>query len=297
MQTSRGFEYGVIHFLAPEGGQLLEVINRHLQIENAQFKLLLEFGAVYLTNQRLTPKENQTIDELMQIEIKQNDYLRVHTKPRRFPIFSMKPRIVYEDEQMLVVDKPAMLPVHASVDNLKENLLAYLESELQQKLYITHRLDTATRGLLVIAKTPHYQTAFNFLIKDQGIKKIYHAIVQSPGPDKKFLEHFMEQSPRSPKTVKSHSFPGGLLCHLKILELQASQHSGFVQLRVQLLTGRTHQIRAQLCAEGFPIRGDKIYGGLPAYQGDQIDLFASELAFIDPISKVEHHFYLSKSVE
>ena len=85
MQTSRGFEYGVIHFLAPEGGQLLEVINRHLQIENAQFKLLLEFGAVYLTNQRLTPKENQTIDELMQIEIKQNDYLRVHTKPRRFP--------------------------------------------------------------------------------------------------------------------------------------------------------------------------------------------------------------------
>ncbi len=122
MQTSRGFEYGVIHFLAPEGGQLLEVINRHLQIENAQFKLLLEFGAVYLTNQRLTPKENQTIDELMQIEIKQNDYLRVHTKPRRFPIFSMKPRIVYEDEQMLVVDKPAMLPVHASVDNLKENL-------------------------------------------------------------------------------------------------------------------------------------------------------------------------------
>lgn len=297
MQTSRGFEYGVIHFLAPEPGILSEVISRHLNINHADQLMLLEFGAIYLANTRLTPKSMQSHEELLQIEIQHNDYLRVHTKPRRFPQFEMKKRIVYQDEHMLVVDKPAMLPVHASVDNLKENLLAYLEAELQQKLYITHRLDTATRGLLVVAKTTAYQTAFNFLIKNHGIQKIYQAVVPEPGPGKLFLEHFMEPSPRSPKTVRSHPFVGGLLCQLKIQEIQPSQHQGFVRLTVQLLTGRTHQIRAQLCAEGFPIRGDKTYGGLPVYFGDQIDLFASELSYVDPITLKEHHFHLTKFIE
>lgn len=297
MQTSRGFEYGVIHFLAPEAGRLSEVIIRHLHIDKALLLQLLEFGAVYLANQRITLHSNQQVDDLLHIEIKQNDYLRVHTKPRRFPFFEMKNRIVFQNDHMLVVDKPAKLPVHASVDNLKENLLAYLEVELQQKLYITHRLDTATRGLLVIAKTTEYQTAFNFLIKNHGIQKIYQAIVPEPGPEKTFLEHYMEPSPRSPKTVRSDSFVGGLICQLKIREVKPSQYFGFVNLTVQLLTGRTHQIRAQLCAEGYPIRGDKIYGGQSVYEGDQIDLFASELSFVDPITNIEQHFHLSSRLE
>lgn len=292
MQISRGFEYGVIHFLAPEAGALADIVEKHLQMDRETTLRLLDFGAIYLANKRIIPFPGQNLSEILQMDLKEKDYLRVHTKPRRFPQVKVKDRIVFENEYMLVVDKPARLPVHASVDNLHENLLAYLEKELQQKLYITHRLDTATRGLLVIAKTPEFQTEFNFLIKDQGIKKIYQATVQTPGPDLKILKHYMEPSPRAPKTVRADSFAGGLFCQLEILSSEPSQYEGFVDLRVQLLTGRTHQIRAQLCAEGFPIRGDHLYGGMKVYHDEQIDLTALELSFIDPISKIEHHFRL-----
>lgn len=283
MQSARGFEYGVRHIISPQSGRLSDVLLGILELDLAQVEFLMDLGSIYLNHKRV--KEDSSVSE--------GDYLRVHTKPRRFlpDDGQWSSRILFMNDHFIVANKISGLPVHASVDNRKEHLQAYLEKTLNCELFVTHRLDVPTRGLIVYAKTREFQTAFNQLLTQREMTKIYRALVEGDGLTPGILTHYMEPSPRAPKKVSAVPHEGWQDCVLEILNIKTlpAQQS---ELRLHLHTGRTHQIRAQLAHEQHPIVGDHAYGAHKLGEEDKIELEACELLFTNPLTGENHHFCL-----
>ncbi|PIS10805.1 MAG: RluA family pseudouridine synthase [Bdellovibrio sp. CG10_big_fil_rev_8_21_14_0_10_47_8] len=269
---NRGFQYGVRHLLSPLNGTLEQVLEKSLGLTSDQTRALLHLGAIYLQGKRLNESAQQT-------EIKAQTYLRIHQTPRRFPIEKLNPTqcLVYEDDGLFIVNKPAGLPVHPSVDNIQENVLTLLKQFYQQPLFITHRLDVATEGLLVFAKTKEQQSKINSAFESGLTKKFYRALVHGQElPTGRWL-HYMQPSPRAPKTVSKTEQAQWKTCQLDLFE-QKKLGENQSEVQIQLLTGRTHQIRAQLSCEGFPVIGDKAYGSnMQISENEEICLQAYEL--------------------
>ena len=202
--------------------------------------------------------------------------LRVHLKPKRFPVAGIDWRasIVHADEQFVVVNKPAGIPVHATVDNRFENLLYQLQEHVGILTRVTQRLDTDVGGLIVIAKTREFQREFNRLLAERKVSKQYRALVHAPLETGRYV-HYMERSARSPKTVVSENREGWLHCALSIVRVEAK--GDLFELEIDLETGRTHQIRAQLAALGSPIAGDQLYGS--SIELPSIRLFCCRLSW------------------
>ncbi len=280
MQSERGFEYGVKHIISPMSGSVRDVLLSILELNAQEVDFLIHLGSIYLNHSRI--QEN--------VSVSNGDYLRVHTKPRRFPKGNVDftKRIIFENEHFVVVNKVSGIPVHGSVDNIRENLQSYMEEALKQKLYVTHRLDVPTNGLIVYAKTVEFQTAFNKLLIAREIKKIYRAKIEGEAPTQKILTHYMEPSPRAPKTVSHEPNDKWQECVLEILVV--NKHDNETELKIHLHTGRTHQIRAQLGYEKSPIIGDHAYGAKKRWDEEKIELTACELEFTNTLTGEIHHF-------
>ena len=256
----RGEEYGVIH-LQVDRPQPLELFLLTDGIDAMKVDELLWLGSVYVNASRV-------MDSSYTLQI--GDKVRVHSTPRRFgPFKDLKDRIVFSNSDFVVVNKPSGIPVHALTDNLRENLLSLLEQELGKKLFITHRLDIETAGLIIVALNEVAQTRINQQIENGEIQRCYRAWVEHAVELGEHV-HYMSPSPKAPKLVVSEPEPGWLKCVMHVHSCLADSSkrkdfptSGNEQFRVliELETGRTQQIRAQLGALGSPILGDTAYNG------------------------------------
>jgi 23S rRNA pseudouridine1911/1915/1917 synthase len=269
--SKRGHEYGVQHVLAPKAGALVEVIADTLQLPKEQIQDLLDLGSIYRNHERVSN---------VPTEILLGDYVRVHTKPRRYFITTTD-LLIFENDDFVVVNKPSGIPVHATVDNRRENLLYFLSQKMNCDLKVTHRLDVATQGLIVFAKTEEFQKDFNQYLTQNKIQKIYRAIVHGKIPVEMVgvdWIHYMEPSPRAPKKVSAKEIPGWQKCVLQILESRVVNND-YSEVIIELKTGRTHQIRSQCSANGFPIVGDTMYGSIYSCGIDKIALQSCGLQF------------------
>lgn len=273
-----GHHYGVKHLKAQKAEALLPLLQLQLGLQTREINSLLNLGAIYLNDKRLLGFSAELL-------IKEQDYLRVHTLPRRFPVqlleeaFTQNKLIHFEHPDFYVIQKPSGIPVHASVDNMQENLLAFLELRLQEKLFITHRLDVPTQGLIFVARNLAAQKKFNHLLENSLVTKFYKALVHGDYQGPRRLTHYMQPSPRAPKNVSTEKSAGWLLCQLDILDCEPEFNSHSM-LSIQLLTGRTHQIRAQLSAMGHPIVGDKSYGSPVILDDRKVDKIALEAYYL-----------------
>lgn len=266
--SSQGFEYGVKHFYNPKSGLITEIVFDVLQISEKDALNLLNLGAIYIGNQRQT--SNSQIDE--------NRLFRVHTKPRRYPCaIDWRSTVVFENEDFVVINKPSGIPSHPSVDNTLENSLTQTARALKTELFITHRLDTLTSGLIVYAKNNAFVKSFNQQMQARTIEKKYVALVETTGtlPDR--LIHYMEPSPRAPKNVNDVFTEGWAFCELEIISQK--RHGDYTWIKINLLTGRTHQIRAQVSHVHAPILGDRLYGSKHDFLAGAIALRSCELEF------------------
>jgi 23S rRNA pseudouridine1911/1915/1917 synthase len=274
--VQRGREYGVHHTILEQGGGLVDILSSQLCLDVEAIELLIWLGAVYINHERYLGDSSR--------QVKAQDYLRVHTSPRRYELPTTDPRqlIVFENHDFVVINKPSGLPVHALVDNNRENIISLFKERCQLDLKVTTRLDIPTSGLIVYAKTLDFQKRYNSYLRDNKIFKIYCAIaeVRSAKVLPQNLIHFMEPSLKAPKKISREPSEDSLRCELHILE-QKNIADNLRQFRIQLLTGRTHQIRAQLSYEGFPILGDHHYGSryLAHNDVDKIALQSQELSF------------------
>lgn len=186
--------------------------------------------------------------------------------------------VLYEDNDVLVVAKPAGVLTHAAgAFNAEASVATFMRSHLAGDLTgaragIVHRLDRATSGVLVGAKNAR---ALSFLQKqfaDRTVKKTYVAVVQGHLPQKEAIINMpIERNPKAPATFRVGSRGKNAITHYKVL--QEGEHNSLVELYPQ--TGRTHQLRVHLAQIGHPIVGDPLYGS--GTHGDRLFLHAKSL--------------------
>ncbi len=174
--------------------------------------------------------------------------------------------ILYEDEFLAVVEKPAGMVVHPGAGNLRgtlANALLYHFREISQKESIrpgiVHRLDKDTSGVLVVAKDEHVHDLLSSAFKRRKVRKEYLALVYGNlAKESGVIDVPLGRDPRSRTRISTRSRrPRTAVTEYQVIR----QLPGFSYLRVLLHTGRTHQIRVHLQFIGHPVVGDETYGG------------------------------------
>lgn len=205
-------------------------------------------------------------------------------------IFTNDIDILYEDNHLLVVEKPANMPVQPDASG-DLDLLTMLKDYIKRKydkpgnvfLGLVHRIDRPAAGLMVFARTSKAASRLSGQLRNQAIGKIYLAAVSSSISSAGQLIHFIEKDHSENKVhiVPEHHF-GGKRAELSYQTLEKS--GKFSLVRIDLKTGRSHQIRVQFATEGHPLYGDRKYN--PDCKDDgNLALFASELIFEHPTRK------------
>jgi 23S rRNA pseudouridine1911/1915/1917 synthase len=197
------------------------------------------------------------------------------------------PRIAYEDEHLLVVDKPAGLVVHPGAGHAGDTLVDALRSRLAGgdpgRPGIVHRLDRDTSGLLVVACTEEAYARLAQLVRGRGLERIYLALVRGrPRSRSGRIEAPIGRDRADPTRISLETdAPRDAVTHFEVVEL----FTDHALLRVRLETGRMHQIRVHLAAIDLPVACDRIYDVAEPRLARQF-LHASELAFTHPITGV-----------
>ena len=193
--------------------------------------------------------------------------------------------IVYEDKDVLVVDKPAGLVVHSGAGHSGDTLVDALAGKLAggdpERPGIVHRLDRDTSGLMAAARTEEAYDRLSQLVRERVLERSYVALVEGrPRSRRGRIDARIGRDRHDPTRVSLDSESArDAVTHFEVEQL--FDHHAL--LRVQLETGRMHQIRVHLAAIELPVVGDPVYGRADAALGRQF-LHAAELAFPHPIS-------------
>jgi len=233
-------------------------------------------------------------------------------------------KIIFEDDYLLIINKPPFLAVTVAETNQQQTLEDFLRKKhgiTLERSGIVHRLDKDTSGLLAVAKTKEVMEHLQKQFKEREVDKEYLALVhgrvekagrvvaaimRNPAHHDKFAVAYSKGEGREAvteyKIVKRLALSEKRLVEIfskltkkDLSELYATRYTLFTLLRCKPLTGRTHQIRVHLKYAGFPIVGDVKYGGRKISKLDSLwcprqFLHAARLSFIHPVSGKRMHF-------
>lgn len=180
--------------------------------------------------------------------------------------------IVFEDEALLVLDKPEGVAAHAEEEGLSDDLASRVSVYLGGEAAFHHRLDRETSGLVIISKTEAARREIARAFEAGEVRKRYVAGVIGEAPGVSTLRHHLSKRSRGRVRVVGPSEGKEAVTRVSCLEARAHR----ALLSLEPLTGRTHQLRVQLAEIGLPIAGDLIYGRDPA---PRMLLHASEISF------------------
>lgn len=279
-------------------------------ISRTRLKSLIEQGHVFKNGKSLLDPSYKVLEgDSFQIEIPPP--LDAFPEAQDIPL-----SILYEDQDLLVIDKPAGLVVHPAPGNSNGTLVNALLGHCQNSLSgiggvkrpgIVHRLDKETSGLMVIAKSDAAHNGLALQFKDRTLSRKYKAfVIGVPIPLHGSIEKNIERSHRD-RTKMTTVLRGGRIAKTAYKTLKKFQKSGSLKpiaslIECKLHTGRTHQIRVHLASIGHPVIGDEVYGHTPlksplGYLLHEINwkpgrqaLHAYALDFIHPITHESLHF-------
>jgi 23S rRNA pseudouridine1911/1915/1917 synthase len=201
---------------------------------------------------------------------------------------AMELRLAYEDEHLVVVDKPAGLVVHPAPGHATGTLVhGLLGSEIAggeaDRPGIVHRLDRDTSGLMVVARSEEAHRRLQALVRRRELERHYLALVVGrPRSRRGRIEAPIGRDRRDPlKHSLDTDTPRDAVTHFELVEL-LPRHA---LLDVRLETGRTHQIRVHLAAVDLPVVGDRVYGRPRELDLERQFLHAARLAFTHPFTK------------
>ncbi|HMP78881.1 MAG TPA: RluA family pseudouridine synthase [Pirellulaceae bacterium] len=213
--------------------------------------------------------------------------------------------VIFEDNHLLIVNKPAMLPTMGSAagdDSLVARCKTYLKHKYQKPgnvfLGVVSRLDAVVSGLVVLARTSKAAARLSAQFQSRQVGKVYWAVVWGPvqPQHEATLVDYIWHDDRAQrvvvvgKGVRAESIPGAKLARLTYRWLGRISWGDW--LAVELETGRKHQIRVQLAAQQFPIVGDRKYGSpVPFYRG--IALHSQSLSFAHPVRSEQMAFQIA----
>lgn len=235
---------------------------RFAQFTRSQWQERIRAGDVRVAERLIRPSRRLAAGETVHYEFRR----------RPEPDVNRNFSVVYEDESLLVVDKPGDLPVHPS-GVYHENTLYVLLKErygADFTVHLVHRLDRETSGLLLLAKNARAARDLQAAFIERRVEKIYLSIVEDPHarfPETLDARGWIFAAGKG-VVRKKRSFaydrPGSAqAAHVQDARTEffrVQQAKGLTVVRARLHSGRMHQIRATLCSLGFPVVGDRIYG-------------------------------------
>lgn len=189
--------------------------------------------------------------------------------------------ILFEDNYIVAVNKPVGM---ISEDSSSDESLPYaLRAQTGCDLYTLHRLDKPVGGVIMYAKSKKAAAAFSKLIKDNGLKKTYLAVIDGTPHDKEGeMKDLLFKDSRKNKTFVVKRMRKGVkeaLLHYKVI----SENDNRALVEIRLETGRSHQIRVQFASRKMPLCGDGKYGSRD--NKCNVALFSHSLEFVHPVSR------------
>jgi 23S rRNA pseudouridine1911/1915/1917 synthase len=273
-----------------EAGQRLDfALARTLGISRSQARRWIDAG--WVTVNGLSPRASARVETGDAIEATPLAPVASELVPEAIPLV-----VLHEDDDLIVVDKPAGMVVHPGPGHPTGTLVNALLHHCRGALAgiggvlrpgIVHRLDVGTSGVLVVAKCDAAHTALAVQFHDHSIEREYRALVRGlPGADSGRMDRSIGRHPRDRKRMSVRS-RRGREAHTAWRVLKRFPSSNRSWLCVAPETGRTHQIRVHLAAAGLPIVGDLVYGRSKRSSEPQLDrpaLQAHRLGFDHPRS-------------
>jgi 23S rRNA pseudouridine1911/1915/1917 synthase len=257
-----------------------------------RIKEWIEAGHVQVDGRQLKPKEKLLGGE--RIQVRAELMPQVPMAPERIEL-----DIVHKDRHVFVFNKPAGLVVHPGAGNAAgtlQNALLHLDAKLEQlpRAGIVHRLDKETSGLIVVARTLAAHTVLTRMIEAHEVERHYEAVCVGVMTAGGTVDAPIDRHPTDRVKMSIRSSGREAITHYRVVKrFRAHTH-----VRVQLETGRTHQIRVHLAHIKYPIVGDRVYGGrllLPKGASDELieavrnfprqALHAAQLDFVHPVTE------------
>jgi 23S rRNA-/tRNA-specific pseudouridylate synthase len=244
------FRQGVRAIVCERPMSLIDLVDFTLEQEKTRPPLtpleLIELGSLWVNEQRMLNPA---------LMLTQGDEVRIHTLPRRFQQpKDLLERILAEDEDSLLIEKPAGLPAEPLPDNARENLVSFLEDVRGQSFFSTHRLEAESEGLMLIAKTLEAQSRLRKAFADGSIRRRYVAFVESlPAQEP-------EPSMRIVSTDKLEARTNVITERRSSWEIEGKPLDLIYRLEIEFTSLRPKEVRQRLAALGSPVIGDEAHG-------------------------------------
>ncbi len=259
-----------------------------LGISRSQAAELLIQGAVVCSGKLLGKSDRLEMDQIIEVELTERS-----AEPEVVAEDVSDLKVVFQDEHIIVIDKPAGVVSHPSLGFVGPSVPGVLlargiqlaTSGAQERQGIVQRLDVGTSGLMVLAKGERAYSVLKQAFRDREVKKTYHALVQGhPDPAQGTIDTPIARSTKHDYKFTISADGKHAVTHYRTIELLPSA----ALMEIGLETGRTHQIRVHFAHFRHPLVGDPLYGSDPklaaALKLDRQWLHAHKLAFSHPIS-------------
>ncbi|HJJ06390.1 MAG TPA: RluA family pseudouridine synthase [Clostridiaceae bacterium] len=273
-----------------KGVRLDSYITKKLNdLSRANIQRLIEDGNILVNSAK--QKISYKVNSGDKIEITIPEPKKIDLKPQ-----DIKVEIVYEDNDIIVVNKPKGLVVHPAVGNPDGTLVNAIMNICKDSLSgiggevrpgIVHRLDKDTTGLLIVAKNDKAHIKLSEQIKNREVKKIYIALVRGNIPENEATINMpIGRSTKDRKKMAVVKNGKEAVTHFKVID----RFKNYTLLEIKIDTGRTHQIRVHMAEIGYPVVGDMVYSnGKNEFGVEGQMLHAKSLDFKHPITGKNMH--------
>ena len=252
------------------------VAKKYPKFTRSSLEELFERKHILVNNQPAKPALRLHSQDLIEVD----EQLLKSTPPK------IKLPILYEDDQVLVIDKPAGILTHAKgALNLEGTVASFIKSKIKDKSLIgnragiVHRLDRDTNGVIITARDSESMRWLQRQFSLRKAKKIYTAVVEGePEPASAIIDAPIARNPKKPQSFYVSGSGKSAKTQYKVIKTVARAGKLYSVLELRPTTGRTHQLRVHLAYIGHPIVGDRVYG----HAGDHMLLHASSLELTLP---------------
>jgi len=277
------------------------IVNNHQRIDNFLAQMLNQTRtqvANFIKNGFVSVDGKKSLKPGLKLKPQQTVFVSIPQAQKTTPLeVNFDVEIIYEDEHLLVINKPSGVIVHPApsvkeatlVDWLKKRGISLSTISGEERHGIVHRLDKGTSGVMVVAKTNQAHTKLSAQLEDKSMGRYYLAVITPPFKEITTVEKPIARNPKN--RLKMGIVSGGKEAKTAFLPLVLSKDEKTQLIACKLFTGRTHQIRVHLESLSRHIIGDEVYGAkISKISSEQILLHAYIIYFVHPVTKEKMSF-------